>query len=115
MTDIAVGAVGNVTDTGAILVSGVGTVSINKKPIYLLVLESLTGKTRTLEKFLSLDKPDLLNGFVQVKGAYVENDISVIEKDYINILSSVKKENVVEIMFPWHRIVSMQNLIFKAK
>jgi hypothetical protein len=88
---------------------------ISKKPIYLLLLDSLGTKGKNLEKFIAIDKPELLNGFVQVKGFFSSESEDEITKTFSELLTSTKKELYVEMMFPWHRVWSIKSLVFKAK
>lgn len=87
-----------------------------RKPYYLVELK-VDRRTKDPRFFISLDKPSLLNGFIEVKGAFV--DVSVDEdalfKNFDEILTNTPKELFLEMMFPWHRICSVRNLIFKAK
>lgn len=57
--DFTVNAVGSFTNT----------VQISKKPSYLIKLDS--GKAKKDTYFVSVDRPDLLNGFIQVKGFFL--------------------------------------------
>lgn len=86
-----------------------------RKPAYLLKLIP-TNKRKKEEFFISLDKPTVFDGFVEVKGIFVDNknEQDVIE-NYSTILTSAGKELISEMMFPWHRICSVRNLIFRAK
>lgn len=99
--DIAIGPVG---------VPNVG--NFNKKPLHLI---ELTGGKSQQVKFLSLDKPESsLAGFIQVKGLFIESS-DVSNNDYFSFVSSAKKDSLVEMYFPLHRVQSIKNLMFKAK
>jgi hypothetical protein len=84
------------------------------KPPYLITLEKHNGKTLLVEKFLSLDKPQSENGFIQVKGFYLDKTEEEIAKNYTDILNELPKELTLEMMFPLHRIISVRNLVFNA-
>lgn len=115
--DVAVGAVGIVQPSGAIATGGVvaGSV-ISRKPAYLIVLDQIPGSAKKTAKFfIATDKPDLLNGFVQVKGIFTDSDEDEISENFNELLTSSPKELFIEVMLPWHRICSMRNLIFRAK
>jgi len=90
---------------------------ILSKPSYLITLEDSFGKTKTKNYFITLDKPEYLNGFIQVKGLFAEKDMA--ERDVIinfsSILTSADKELFLEMLFPWHKICSIRSLVFKAK
>lgn len=86
----------------------------NKKPAYLVVL-SPEGKSTKSRMFIALHKPELLNGFIQVKGMFSSASETKIVKEYNELLTSANKENFVEVMFPWHKVLSIRSLVFKAK
>ncbi len=98
--DIAIGPVG-IPNTAALA----------KKPPHLVSL--IDGKK--IQLFFSLDKPESLNGFIQVKGFYVEGTEEEVSKNYLNIMGSTSKDVYVEMYFPLHRVISIKNLMFKAK
>jgi hypothetical protein len=98
----------------AIAPVGIPNVSLlAKKPPHLISLNN--GKKTQF--FLSLDKPELLQDFIQVKGFYFEATLSEedINKNYAEIMGSTSRDCVVEMFFPTHRILSIKNLIFKSK
>lgn len=103
--DFAVNAVGG---PGAF-----GGSPITKKPSYLVVLEPSNTKQKA-QYFITLDKPDLLQGFIQVKGVYLDDKEEDIINNVSDILTSIKKELVLEVMLPWHRIRSIRSLVFNA-
>lgn len=92
----------------------VGAASI-KKPAHLIVLESSHGKTRNQEKFIAIDKPELLNGFVLAKGFFCTESDDDITKNLTDLLTTTKKELYFEMHFPWHRVLSIKSLVFRAK
>ena len=103
-TDIAIG-------TTALMPSGPPTL---KKPPYLVTLEKNSGKTVIVERFISLDKPQSENGFIQVKGIFCDKDEEEIIKSFSDILTNTSKELILEMMFPHHRIASIRSLVFNA-
>lgn len=111
-SDIAVGA--NINTPGgsvAIIPSGA---PIKRNPIYLITLEKAVGKAQVIEKFISLDKPQSENGFIQVKGIFCERAEEEIIKSFNDILTNSPKESILEMMFPHHRIISIRSLVFNA-
>ncbi|CAB4197070.1 hypothetical protein UFOVP1290_590 [uncultured Caudovirales phage] len=100
-SDIAVGVTAQLPAMGA----------INKKPSYLIILEN--GKS--FKKFITLDKPELLNGFLQVKGIYSDSSEDEIIKSFSDILTNSPKEFILDVMLPWHKICSVRSLVFRAK
>ena len=107
MADIAV-EVSNRVPNGSV---------ITTKPSYLITLENNLGKTKSLRYFITLDRPELLNGFVQVKGIFVDNDVTeeeIISK-FSSILTNSAKDLFLEVLLPWHKICSIRSLVFKAK
>jgi hypothetical protein len=101
--DFAIGVTAVLPTAGALM----------KKPPHLIYLTD--GKGKVTEKFLSMDKPEFQNGFIQVKGLYVEASDDEISKSFFDILTNSSKELILEMMFPWHRISGVRNLVFKAK
>lgn len=86
-----------------------------KKPPYLITLDNgLIGKTQNYQRFISLDKPESLNGFVQVKGIFCDKSEEEIIKTFHDILTTSPKELTLEMMFPLHRIHSIRSLVFNA-
>ncbi len=86
-----------------------------KKPPFLITLEDgVSGKTRNFQRFISLDKPESINGFIQVKGIFCDKDDDEIIKGFADILTNTSKELILEMMFPLHRIQSMRSLVFNA-
>ena len=86
-----------------------------KKPPYLITLDDgVTGKTRNFQRFISLDKPESINGFIQVKGIFCDKDEDEIIKTFADILTTSPKELTLEMMFPLHRIHSIRSLVFNA-
>lgn len=86
---------------------------LGKKPAYLVTLQSET-KNKYV-KFITIDKPDLLNGFIYVKGFYCDLDEDEIVKKYTEMLTAISKDLILEMMLPWHKICSIRSLVFKAK
>ena len=87
---------------------------ISKKPRYLITLDDFKGKTKIVRHFIAIDKPDMLDHFVQVKGVYSELEEEEILKKFGEVLENTPKENIMDIMFPSHRIYSIRNLVFNA-
>lgn len=101
MTDVAITPV------------GVVTYQIPKKPCYLITLDA--GK-KTLEKFIAIEAPELLSGFVQTKGFFCNDKLEEdILKNINEILTATPKDLYVEMLFPQHRVTSIRNLIYRAK
>lgn len=99
----------------AIGVAGMPAVGVlNKKPSYLISLDTVKGKSKLVTLFITTDMPNLLNAFVQAKGIYSDLEEEEISKRFHEILSSSPKENFVDIMFPSHRILSIRSLVFNA-
>jgi len=101
--DFAIGAVG---------LPVVGNIS--KKPCYLVSLVDSTGKSKNLIQFLAIDKPDLLNGFIQVKGVYTSLAEDELVKGFNDLLSSTPKESILDLLLPCNRVYSIRSLVFNA-
>jgi len=94
---------------------GIPTVGVlNKKPIYLITLDDTEGKYKIVKKFIALDKPDSQNGFVLVKGFFTELDDDTITKKYQELLTSISKDLILDMWFPWHKINNIRSLVFNA-
>jgi hypothetical protein len=99
----------------AIQVTGLmGTVAIAKKPSYLIIMDD-SSKNKNVKKFITLDKPELLQGFVQVKGIFSDSTEDEIIKNFVDILTSTPKDLILEVLVPWHKISYMRSLVFKQK
>lgn len=88
--------------------------SISKKPSYLITLDGMPGAKSKIARFITLDKPDLLVGFVQAKGVFSEVAEEEILTDFANILHGTPKESFLDIMFPVHKIIHIRSLVFNA-
>jgi hypothetical protein len=84
--------------------------SVSKRTPYLIYL-----KVKPIKRFISLDKPDVQNNCVQVKGLYSDLPEDEIIKKFQDILTTAPKEVILDVMFPLHEISSMRSLIFRAK
>ena len=85
-----------------------------KKPPYLITLHDKTAKNNSFQRFISMDKPELMNGYIQVKGIRCEKEEEEIIKDFVSIITSSPKENVLELMLPNHRVFEIRSLVFNA-
>jgi hypothetical protein len=116
--DLAVGAVGSGqlgVPSGAIYAGGlnVGNSSV-KKPHYLVTLEVIVKNKVVNKLFIAVDRPDITNGFVQVRGIYSDLSEDEIVANYANIVAAVPKEQQLEVMFPAQKISSIRSLVFNA-
>jgi hypothetical protein len=87
------------------------TTYTKKTPPYLIVLE----KGKSVEHFITLDKPELNGHFAIVKGIYSGAPEDDIIKNFDKLLTSAPKEAILEMVFPSDKIVRIRNLIFRAK
>jgi hypothetical protein len=85
------------------------------KPSYLVILKDDSIQIKKMKYFISIDKPDFLNGFISVKGIYANFSEKEIILNFNDMLTNSKKDLLLEVMFPWHRIISIRNLTFRAK
>lgn len=98
-------------------VSSVGLPSVAsppKKPCYLVSLTDASGKAKAVKHFVALDKPDSLNGFINTKGFYSDESEEDIVKGFVELVSSAPKESILDMSFPWHRVLSIRSLVFNA-
>lgn len=84
------------------------------KPSYLLSMEDTSGKTKKVTRFICMDKPEFLNGFVHTKGFYTDVEEEAIVTGYVTIISGVDKEKIVEVFLPSHRIINIRSLVYRA-
>lgn len=91
------------------------TMIMAKKPSYLIILEDHSSKNKNIKKIITLDKPDLLQGFVQTKGFFSEIIEEEIIKNFSEILTNTSKELILELLIPWHKISYIRSLTFKQK
>lgn len=101
-------------DLGPNSLLGAQAASLKKPPFLITLDDGVTGKTRNFQRFISLDKPESINGFVQVKGIFCDKDEDEIIKTFADILTNTPKELTLEMMFPLHRIYSIRSLVFNA-
>ena len=102
-------------DLGVNAITQSTSAPVLKKPPFLIILDDgLTGKVRNFQRFISLDKPESTNGFVQVKGIFCDKEEDEIVKSFMDILGASPKENTLEMMFPLHRIYHIRSLVFNA-
>lgn len=96
-------------------VSSVGIPSVgqvSKKPCYLVSLTNPAGKKPV--QFISLDKPGLVEGFIEAKGFFIDLSEDQLIKTYSEVVATTSLEARVEMMFPHHRILSIRNLVYNA-
>jgi hypothetical protein len=87
---------------------------ISKKPCYLITLEESSGKGKSIIRFIAIDKPAFETTFIQVKGVYSLLGEEEITKRFSEIIASTPKEEIVDMMFPSHRVHSIRSLVFNA-
>lgn len=89
--------------------------SVNKKPIYLVTLDDPgSSKKNSFQKFIAIDKPDSQNGFIMAKGIFTDLPDEEIIKTFFEVLTSSPKELILDMWFPWHRVLSVRSLVFNA-
>lgn len=113
MVGQAIPQVAPVNLPGAIQATALGGSPISKKPSYLVTLMATGAKVKEM-RFIAIDKPEFLPNCVQVKGVYLDDSEEKIINNVSGILTSIKKELVLEMTFPWHRICSIRSLVFNA-
>ena len=81
------------------------------KPQHLIFTSMGKGRDR----FLTLDQPEFLPGFIKVKGIFTKKNETEIEENFSSMLKDSPKKDIVEILIPADKILYMRNLIFAAK
>jgi hypothetical protein len=84
------------------------------KPSYLITYEDGSVKNK-VKRFVTTEKPDTGAAFVQMKGFLTDLSEEEIISSYQEVLTTVHKESMIELMIPWQRIFSVRSLVFKAK
>lgn len=82
-------------------------------PTYLVLCEDPTIKTK-LRKYLAVRLDDMQN-FVKIVGLEITIEVDKIQESYQEIVNTADKQLYRELMLPWQRIITIQNLIFRAK
>ena len=89
------------------------------KPSYLVVMEEgpILSKAKNAggKRFITLDKPEQLNGFIQAKGFFTELSEDEISLKFNDLLTNAAKELILELMIPWHKISYIRSLVYKQK
>lgn len=99
---------------------------INAKPCYLITLTEMevkktkgkAAKAGVLEQrhFVAIELPNMQPAaYVQTKGFYDTSGEENIIANFRSLVSSVDREQIMELYIPWHSIVSIRSLVFKAK
>lgn len=70
---------------------------------------------KNLKNFITIDKPDYIGNFVSVKGFFCEKEVNEIVTDYQQIIKNIKKEEILEMVFPSEKINFVRSLVFKSK
>ena len=84
-------------DLGPNSLTGAQAPTLKKPPFLITLDDGATGKTRNFQRFISLDKPESINGFIQVKGIFCDKDDDEIIKGFADILTNTSKELILEI------------------
>lgn len=101
-------------DLGPNSLTGAQAPTLKKPPFLVTLDDGVSGKTRLLQRFISLDKPLSENGFIQVKGIFCDKSEDDIIKNFADILADSPKELTLEMLFPLHRVYSIRSLVFNA-
>lgn len=81
-----------------------------QKPSYLIILALGKG----FEYFIADNRPETMNSFVQVKGFFTTQLEKTIVANYADIIDKTPKEEILEMMFPIHRVHSIRSLTYNA-
>lgn len=103
---------------------------INVKPCYLITLtEKEVKDTKVQSKgskakasvpgprnFVAIELPNMQNSVcVHTKGFYDTSGEENIIANFRSLVSTIDREQILELYIPWHSIVSIRSLVFKAK
>jgi len=87
-------------------------VQIRPGPIYLISLG-----TEALSPFFLATKLDEGPSTVKTVGIFTNKNAKLpnIVANYQMMVGAAKPEDMIEVSFPWHQVVSIQNLIYRHK
>ena len=88
--------------------------AMTRKPVHLVCLKGDSKIGSGLEYYLTQDRPELLNGFVNIKGFSVfQEDLNL--KDYKDLVDQTSKDKYEEMLIPVYRIHYIKNLDFRGQ
>jgi hypothetical protein len=82
----------------------------NLKPAHLVYVIH----NKKIRYLLTLDKPTMEVPYLLAKGYFIEKTEEEIHASFNEILATEKKESMIEIYLPWHRVFQVKSLIFKS-
>lgn len=90
---------------------------VNTKVSFLILLEDGIGNKKTIKKFVTIDKIDIYNSYIDCKGFFIDQEPDEIYNNLQSILTERKKDLscIQHMMFPWSRVLNIRNLIFRQK
>lgn len=80
-------------------------------PSYLVILDEVK---RGANYFLTL-RLDLEVNFAKCIGFYTNATYETVIKNYADLVKDTNPDNVIEAMFPYHKIKTIQSLVYKFK
>lgn len=85
---------------------------ISAKPCHLI---SLTSGGKSKKMFIALERPVMEPSHIQAKGFFLEWSEENILSNWIDIIKDTDRSVHTEMYFPWHSVISIRNLVYKAK
>lgn len=88
------------------------------KPAHLVILEEKIGVAKNSHNrcFVSLEKPETDGvGFVRTKGFFVKETEDEVVVGFKEMITSIDKESIQELLIPWSKIERVRSLVFKSK
>ena len=101
-------------DLGANALTSSSMAPTLKKPVYLVAIVDGSGKTAAVTNFIATDKPGLEMSFVSVRGIFTDESEEDVVRNFADIVNRTPKEQIVEMMFPVHRVKYIRSLVFNA-
>lgn len=86
---------------------------IRVTPNYLIVVEDPTIKSN-VRYYISVKLDDNANS-IRFVGFETKENVEIVEKNYQEMINAADKSIYKEMQVPLHRIIRIQNLIFKQK
>ncbi len=92
--------------------SAPANVQIRPGPVYLITLGG-----ESLSPFFLATKIDEGPSMVKAVGIFTNKNAKqgTVTANYSIMIAAAKTEDVIEISFPWHQVISIQNLIYRHK
>lgn len=87
----------------------------NKFAYKLTVEDPSRGKKQQYKYFISLMKIDISSVLIEFKGFLVDEAQLNTINTYEDALSIAEKKEIINLMIPWQRVISIENILYKQR